>query len=65
MLKLRLWFIRTFCKNTLLLQKIATELQNIHFHLDHLESFYMTVNNIREVKENTDEKDKDLKKPTK
>ena len=54
------WFLRTFFKKTILLENILMELRNIHFHFDRMESFYMMVNNIKEVDEKmVDKKVKD------
>jgi len=45
------WFLRTFFRNTILLENILMELRNLHFHSDRMESFYMMVNKIREDKD--------------
>lgn len=51
------WLLRTFFGNRVLLESILMELRNIHYHFDRMESFYMTVNNIKEEKK-TDKEDK-------
>ena len=57
--KLKIWLIRTFLGNRILLSSIFIELKNIHYHLDRLDAFYMTVNKIeikkKEVKEDKKE----------
>ena len=44
---LKQWFLRTFFRKTVLLENILVELRNLHYHIDRMESFYMTVNNIK------------------
>ena len=55
---LKQWFIRTFLGNRILLGNILIELQNIHFHLDRLEAFYMMVNKIEMKKDEIKEEEK-------
>ena len=54
------WLRKTFRGKRILLENILVELRNLHYHLDRMESFYMTVNKIVEEKEKTiDRKTKD------
>ena len=34
---LRIWFIKIFFRNRILLENILIELRNIHFHLDNID----------------------------
>jgi len=45
------FLIGIFLGKRILLGNILAELRNIHYHLDRLETFYMTVNNIKEDEE--------------
>lgn len=53
---LKQWFLRTFFRNTILLENILMELRNLHYHFDRMEKFYMMVNKIKEDKGKTIDK---------
>ena len=45
---LRAWLTKIFFGKRILLENIAVELKNLHYHFDRMEAFYMIANNIKE-----------------
>lgn len=41
------WLINIFWGRIILLENILSELKNLHYHIDRMESFYILVNNIK------------------